>query len=282
MGGPENAGGAAPALLCVRCRAPLPVSRVARREADGDAEPTRASTDRVGSDRACAGCGAPVRIDEVTIDVIADRAPPASWGARAMQSGWIARIYETWWRPLAFGLSTGFGAPRAVHEARLVLEKLATSSGPWLDLSCGPGSMTRELVARAEGRAVVGVDISRAMLERARTAAPAAVFVRADAAALPFGDGVFGGVVNLAALDLYADPARVIAESARVLAPGGRWVCSTFVAQGGARRRPSLSALSGARAPTIEELAEAVASAGLAQLGTMSFRRYVIAWADKA
>jgi len=167
--------------------------------------------------------------------------------------------------------------------------QVAGRAGPWLDLSCGPGRTTRELLARAEGRAVFGVDISRAMLERARAAAPGAVLVRADAATLPFDDGVFGAVVNLAALDLYPEPARVIAESARVLAPGGRWVCSTFIAPCRVRRRAprrsSLStlssALSGVRTPTFEELTAAVASAGLKSLGTLPFRRYVIAWADK-
>jgi len=51
----------------------------------------------------------------------------------------------------------------------------------------------------------------------------------ADAAALPFADGAFGAVVNLAALDLYPDAARVVAEAGRVLAPGGSWAASTFV-----------------------------------------------------
>jgi ubiquinone/menaquinone biosynthesis C-methylase UbiE len=238
-------------VRCLRCRRALSPSREAE------------------SNRACAGCGAPLRIDDVAIDVIPDHAPPRSWGARAMQSRWLARVYARWWRPVTFGLSTGFGAPRAIEEARLVLERLAASDGPWLDLSCGPGVVTRELVAKAQGRAVFGVDLSRAMLERAHVAAPTAVLVRADAAALPFGDGVFGAVVNLAALDLYPDPARVVAESARVLARGGRWVCSTFVG------------VAGTRAPTLEELAAAAKEAGLERFGTVRFRRYVVAWADK-
>ena len=71
------------------------------------------------------------------------------------------------------------------------------------------------------------------MLERARLAAPRATLVRADAADLPFVDATFGAIANLAALDLYPDPSRVVAEAARVLAPGGRWVCSTFVRRAG-------------------------------------------------
>jgi ubiquinone/menaquinone biosynthesis C-methylase UbiE len=222
-----------------------------------------------------------VRTDDVAIDVLPDGAGVDSLGARAMQSALIARIYKRVWRPVSFGVSTRFGAPGASQEARLVIEKIAATPGPWLDLSCGPGTSTRALVAHAGTRAVFGVDLSRAMLARAHAAAPTAVLVRADAAHLPFRDASFGAVVNLAALDLYVDPARVIAESSRVLASGGRWVVSTFVAgRGGARLRPR-SPWSGVRRPTLESVAQAAASAGLRGFAAMPFRRYAIAWADK-
>ena len=123
------------------------------------------------------------------------------------------------------------------------------------------------------------------MLELAHAAAPDAVLVRADAATLPFVDGAFGAVVNLAALDLYADPARVVAESARILAGGGRWVCSTFVARvqpdGRPRRSMTLESLTGVHKPTIDWLAAAAEHAGLTRFGNARFRRYVVAWADK-
>lgn len=251
-------------VRCLRCHGPLLSERAER------------TTDR------CAACGAPVRIDHVAVDVIPDRAPPASWGARAMQSGWLARVYERWWRPIAFGWTTGFTAPSASEEVRLVLDRIVLSRGPWLDLSCGPGTLTRELVRRAQGREVFGVDLSRAMLERARAAAPDAILVRADAASLPFDEGAFGAVANLAALDLYPEPARVLAESARVLARGGRFVCSTFIADGPRRASRSLSRLTGARAPTLDELAAATKDAGFDRFGNLRFQSYVFAWADKA
>jgi ubiquinone/menaquinone biosynthesis C-methylase UbiE len=163
----------------------------------------------------------------------------------------------------------------------MVLARLAGTTGPWLDLSCGPGMLTRQLVAQSEGRRVVGVDLSRAMLERARTAAPSAVLVRADAASLPFGDGSFGAVVNLAALDLYPDAPRVIAESARVLARGGRWVGSTFIAKRRGAFVPALAAAAGVRTPMLDELAVWAAKAGLYRFAATPFGRYVLAWADK-
>ena len=195
-----------------------------------------------------------------------------------MQSRLLARVYERLWRPVLFGLSTGFGAPGAKREAREVLRRVEGCPGPWLDLSCGSGWLLREIGA-AKGP-VVGLDRSRAMLERARLAAPEAILVRADAADLPFEDATFGAIANLAALDLYPDPARVVAEAARVLAPGGRWVCSTFVRRMGAAASPR-SSTTGVSTPAIEELAEWVKFAGLVRFDRLIFRRYAIAWADK-
>ena len=214
----------------------------------------------------------------MAIDVIPGREVAHSLAARAMQSAWLARVYEKWWRPLTFGLTTRFTAPGGQAEARLVLDRIGVHAGPWLDLSCGPGILTRALVARAAGRAVYGVDSSRSMLERARLAAPEALLVRADAADLPFDDGVFGAVVNLAALDLYPEPERVIAESSRVLARGGRWVCSAFVAEEGRSR-----SVARARAPlpTLSELADTASGAGLDGIGSLRFHRYAVVWADR-
>jgi ubiquinone/menaquinone biosynthesis C-methylase UbiE len=202
-----------------------------------------------------------------------------------MGSRWLARVYERWWRPIAFGLSTGFEVPAWEEEVRIVLARLAGAPAPWLDLSCGPGTLTPHLLARAGGP-VVALDASAAMLARARERLPqGALLVRADAAALPFADGAFGAVVNLAALDLYPDAARVVAEVARVLAPGGRWVASTFVAPEPLARsaplRRALAATAGVHALTAPSLAAMAAAAGLVGFGEQRFGRYVIAWGWK-
>jgi ubiquinone/menaquinone biosynthesis C-methylase UbiE len=203
-----------------------------------------------------------------------------------MQSAWIARVYEAWWRPSLFAVTTGFGAPSGDAEAEIVLGHVArrvARDGAWLDLSCGAGTFMRQLAdaAAREGpsRPIVGLDLSRSMLERARAKVPEALLVRADAAQLPFADGTFAAVTNLAALDLYGDPARVVAEAARVLAPGGRWIASSFTAR---RPRASLFArLSGVRKPTVDELRAWAEAAGLSKFGKRAFRGYVIVWGDK-
>jgi ubiquinone/menaquinone biosynthesis C-methylase UbiE len=221
----------------------------------------------------------------VAIDVVAPEAGPRTWGTRAMESRWLASIYDRIWRPVSFALSTGFGVPSRKVEADAVVAELGRRDGPWLDLSCGPGWLTRRLVDEAHregrGRDVFAVDRSRPMLERARREAPSAVLVRADAASLPFADGAFAAVVNLAALDLYLDPEGVVRESARVLAVGGRWVCSSFVAASPPGRRSKRGALSGVCTPTLDEMADWVRRAGLTGFDNRSFRGYVVAWADK-
>jgi ubiquinone/menaquinone biosynthesis C-methylase UbiE len=199
-----------------------------------------------------------------------------------MRSGWLARIYEAWWRPVTFALTTGFRMPRAEEEAALVLREIEATPGPWLDLSCGPGNITRRLVERGAGRQVVALDCSPAMIERARIRAPAATCVLGDAAEIPFPEGTFGAVVNLAALDLYSNAAAVIDESARVLMPGGRWIASTFVRSKAAS--PSRSAwerFAGLHTLTEQEIASCVALAGLVRLRWIRFGSYVIGSADK-
>jgi ubiquinone/menaquinone biosynthesis C-methylase UbiE len=198
-----------------------------------------------------------------------------------MRSRWLARVYEGYWRPITFAVATGFRMPRAEQEAALVLRQLEATRGPWLDLSCGPGNITRRLVARAAGRTVVALDSSPAMLDRARINAPSATCILADATEIPFADATFGAVVNLAALDLYSDAAAVIAESARVLMPGGRWIASSFVRSNASPSWPLWKRLAGVRTPTAQEIASYVALAGLVRLRCTRFGSYLLAWADK-
>lgn len=121
--------------------------------------------------------------------------------------------------------------PSAREEVRwLAGDVLAAVEGPVLDDCCGFG---RHSVALAErGFRVVGIDLSNDLLRAARqleAESPHAVRLRgrlaqADMRALPFGDGVFGAVVNLFTSFGYLGDegdGRALGEMARVLAPGG-------------------------------------------------------------
>ena len=171
------------------------------------------------------------------IDTSAGEAPTVTAEQRLMESELVARLYDRFWRPTFVRLLAGKGAGAAVGglSGELFIHKLGLGlddrPGPWLDLSCGPGAFARALAAAAPGALVVGLDLSRAMLDVAaqRTAGYSnVVLVRADAHAMPFVDGAFAGVNNAGALHAYDDPELVFREIRRVLQPGGHYVGSTF------------------------------------------------------
>jgi SAM-dependent methyltransferase len=92
-------------------------------------------------------------------------------------------------------------------------------AGLVLDLGCGEGRAARQLVAA--GWQVFGVDRSATLARAAATGSPRVPVVRADAAALPVVDGSLGLVVACMSLQDVDDLDGAVAESARVLRPGG-------------------------------------------------------------
>jgi arsenite methyltransferase len=118
-------------------------------------------------------------------------------------------------------------------------ESFAGVANPWqlgrlnpgervLDLGSGAG--TDSLVAAqmvGEQGHVTGIDMTRAMLAKARTAAAEmgftnVEFVEAEAEQLPFPDESFDVVISNGVIDLIPDKDAVFSELHRVLAPGGR------------------------------------------------------------
>jgi arsenite methyltransferase len=97
-----------------------------------------------------------------------------------------------------------------------------------LDLGSGAG-MDSLLAALRVGRAgkVIGVDVTEAMLAKARRNASAlgvenVEFRRAEAADLPVPDGAADVVISNGVFNLCLDKPKVLAEVFRVLKPGGR------------------------------------------------------------
>jgi demethylmenaquinone methyltransferase/2-methoxy-6-polyprenyl-1,4-benzoquinol methylase len=88
-----------------------------------------------------------------------------------------------------------------------------------LDVATGTGLVARELRGRARC-AVVGIDISPGMLAAAK--GDGVAFVRGRAEGLPFADARFDALTFTYLLRYVEDPARTIAELARVVRPGGR------------------------------------------------------------
>jgi SAM-dependent methyltransferase len=89
-----------------------------------------------------------------------------------------------------------------------------------LDIGCGEGQIAR----LAETAQVVGVDPTWAQLAEAKQRGGAPSYVRASAAALPFADASFDVAVACLVFEHILDVDRAIAEVARMLEPGGRFV----------------------------------------------------------
>ena len=104
----------------------------------------------------------------------------------------------------------------------------AGGDGEVADLGCGPGHVTGHL--RRLGLRAFGVDASPAMIELARKANPDLRFEVGSMAALDIADGALGGVLSRSSI-IHTPPGdlpSVIAEFARVLAPGGRMLLSCY------------------------------------------------------
>jgi SAM-dependent methyltransferase len=97
----------------------------------------------------------------------------------------------------------------------------------WLDVGCGNGAFTEEIVARCSPAAVVALDPSDDQIAyaRKRPAAKTADFRIGDAQALSFGDGSFDVAIMALVISFVPGPARAVAEMARVVRPGG-WVAT--------------------------------------------------------
>ena len=95
--------------------------------------------------------------------------------------------------------------------------------GTLLELGCGGGRFLRGIGTARPGLRLVGIDLSRRALEAARACTRVAEFrlVESPEAARPAADGEFDAVCVFDVLEHVPDPARTLAEVARVLRAGG-------------------------------------------------------------
>ena len=97
-----------------------------------------------------------------------------------------------------------------------------------LDVACGTGVSTLELIKRCNGRGTfIGVDISRPMIEQAKEKATKYPnvdlrFMLGDAESLDFPDSTFDLVISNMSFHFFPNQTKALSEMFRVLKPGGQ------------------------------------------------------------
>ncbi|HEV8166036.1 MAG TPA: class I SAM-dependent methyltransferase [Actinomycetota bacterium] len=123
--------------------------------------------------------------------------------------------------PIADRYDATRGGERRGRRTAANLAPLLDPAAPVMEVGVGTGIVA--LALRQLGYTVVGVDLSPAMAQRARRRLGPVVAV-ADAAQLPVADAAIQQAVSVWLLHLVADRTVVLAEVARALRPGGRYL----------------------------------------------------------
>lgn len=124
-----------------------------------------------------------------------------------------------WWQD---GFTNGVDPEYEEQILPLAAECLAGASRV-VDVGTGEGQVAR-LASRLGAELVAGVDPTRAQLSVAAERGGGPLFVRAGAEHLPFAAASFDAAIACLVFEHLPDHLPPIAEIARVLAPGGRFV----------------------------------------------------------
>ena len=130
------------------------------------------------------------------------------------------RFEHAGWQRLSEGYHRHWEALTTQAIAPMLVAADVADGSHILDVACGPGYIAGAAAAR--GARAVGIDFSANMIALARQNFPDIVFRVADAESLPFDDASFDAVlINFGVLH-FPTPETALAETFRVLRPGGR------------------------------------------------------------
>ncbi len=112
------------------------------------------------------------------------------------------------------------------HEMRRKVVEMAEldEKSYVVEVGCGTGFTTEEIVAKVGERNIVAVDLTPEQLVKAVKKFPNADFLLGDAENLPFKDDTFDAAISAGSIEYWPDPQKGIAEMARVTRSGGRVV----------------------------------------------------------
>ena len=169
----------------------------------------------------------------------------ASWFQKVMVKYWYPFLTRRWDAEDVLLLNYGYeedppmGLPLAASDepSRYNIQlyhRTATqadlSGKQVLEVSCGHGGGASYLVRTLGPASYTGLDLNADAIAfcRKRHSLPGLDFVHGDAQNLPFADESFDAVINVEASHGYPDFPRFLAEVARVLRPGGRFLYVDF------------------------------------------------------
>jgi SAM-dependent methyltransferase len=111
-----------------------------------------------------------------------------------------------------------FSAPLAVRFAELADLRPGQRA---LDVGCGPGALTAQLVDRLGADAVSAIDPSAPFVDAARARFPDVDVQSGSAEQIPFPDDTFDAALAQLVVHFMTDPVAGLSEMARVTRPGG-------------------------------------------------------------
>ncbi len=133
-----------------------------------------------------------------------------------------AEAYDSFMGRYSVQLATGLADRAGIEPGQRVL-----------DVGCGPGALTEELVRRVGAEAVAAVDPSEPFVEAVRARHPGVDVRLAPAEELPFADDAFDAALAQLVVHFMSDPIAGLAEMARVTRPGGVVAASVWDLAGG-------------------------------------------------